>query len=310
MVGFNLSSPAGIDTHALDGSLLATWQTAGMPTDFHDFQLLPNGNALIGAYPARPDTEDLTAYGGPSTGGTLLDGEIQEVTPDGEAVWTWSTRDHVDPSETPERWRAEFVYGLPKDLPDGRQAFDWAHLNSIEETDGVVVVSFRHLDAVYAIDKADGEIPWKLGGTTTPESLTVVDDPEANALGGQHDARLLPDGTLTVYDNNSEEDIAPRAVRYELDLEARTATLIESIEDEDVPDSPCCGSARRLEDGSWVMSWGGTRVISEVGPDGDPHFVLTFVEVPEEFGFSYRASPVEGAWPTIEDLRAGMDAMP
>jgi hypothetical protein len=58
------------------------------------------------------------------------------------------------------------------------------------------------------------------------------------------------------------------------------------------------------------MSWGGTRVISEVGPDGDPHFVLTFVEVPEEFGFSYRASPVEGAWPTIEDLRAGMDAMP
>ena len=33
-----------------------TWNTVDMPTDFHDFQMLENGNAMIGAYPARPGT--------------------------------------------------------------------------------------------------------------------------------------------------------------------------------------------------------------------------------------------------------------
>ena len=143
-------------------------------------------------------------------------------------VWSWSTEDHIDPSETPERWRPEFVYGLPHELPDGRQAFDWAHLNSIEQTEDTVLLSFRHLDAVYLINKDDGEIIWKLGGTPTSKSLTVVDDPEANPLGRSAlRPACSPDGTVTVYDNNSEETTPPRGVRYEIDLEAMTATMVE-----------------------------------------------------------------------------------
>ena len=306
---YNTDSASGFDLHRLDGSLVDTWKAVGSPTDFHDFQMLENGNALMGSYPARPGTVDLTAYGGPSTGGTLMDGMVQEVTPDGEEVWSWSTLDHIDPSETAERWRPSFVYGLPLTLPDGRQGFDWAHLNSMQQVGDTVIVSFRHLDAVYAINKADGEIIWKLGGTSTPQSLTVVGDPESNPLGGQHDARMSDDGTLTIYDNNSLESTAPRGVSYEIDLEDRTATMVESVSDPDVTASACCGSATRLADGSWVMSWGGTRVISEFGPTGDRHFVLTFKEKPGTFGFSYRVDAIEGDSPTIDDLRAGMDAM-
>ena len=66
-----------------------------------------------------------------------------------------------------------------------------------------MIASFRHLDAVYKISKSTGKIVWKLGGTTTPKSLTVKDDPRAYTLGAQHDARLLPDGTLTVFDNRT-----------------------------------------------------------------------------------------------------------
>ncbi len=307
---FNLRPGSGFSSYELDGGPVRTWNSVDAPTDFHDFQLLDDGNALIGAYPARPGTMDLTEYGGPSTGGTLLDGLIQEITPDGEVAWEWSTADHIDPSETPDRWKPEFVYGLPKDLPDGRKGFDWAHLNSIHEVDGTVLVSFRHLDAIYAIDKADGSILWKLGGTPTDESLAVEGDDEANPLGGQHDARILPDGTITVYDNNSEEEgKPPRGVRYEIDLDARTATLVESVLDPDVPVSPCCGSATRLSDGSWVMSWGGTRMIGELGPDGERHFMLTFKELKDAFGLSYRVFAVEEGGPAVEDLRAGMDAM-
>ena len=57
------------------------------------------------------------------------------------------------------------------------------------------------------------------------------------------------------------------------------------------------------------MSWGGTRVISEFGPDGDPHFALVFKERPKAFGFSYRVNAVEGDALDIDELRAGMDAM-
>lgn len=306
---FNSSPTSGFEIHRLDGSLVHTWRAIGAPTDFHDFQLLPNGNALIGAYPARPGTLDLTAYGGPSTNGTLLDGEIQEVTADGTKVWSWSTKDHIDPSETPARWRAGWVYGLPLSLDDGRQGFDWAHLNSIHQVGSTVVVSFRHLDAVYAINKDDGEIIWKLGGTPTSKSLAVRGDPESNPLGGQHDARLLPDGTVTIYDNNSMEHAAPRAVRYRIDLGARTATMLESANDPHVATSPCCGSATELADGSWLVSWGGTLVISELGPSGDRRFDLTFTSKKGSFGTSYRVAPIAGSSPTVVDLRAGMDAM-
>ena len=304
------TSTAGFESHRLNGSLAHTWRTVGMATDIHDFQPLSNGNALIGAYPPRPGTLDLSAYGGPATGGTLLDGEIQEVKPDGTMVWSWSTEGHINPSETPTRWRTPYVYGLGQTLGDGRTGFDWAHMNSFQQVGNTVVVSFRHLDAVYAINKSTGAIIWKLGGTPTPQSLTVVGDTESNPLGGQHYARVLSDGTLTIHDNNTNESASPRAVRYRIDLFNKTATLIDALSDPDVTSSPCCGSAAHLSDGSWLMSWGGTPVISEFGPTGNRHFELVFRQATGTFGFSYRVDPITGTSPTIGDLRTGMDAMP
>lgn len=302
------SSSAGYEIHELDGTLLKTWRTVGSATDIHDFETLPNGNALMMSYPPRPGTQDLTEYGGPATNGTPIDAEIQEIKPDGSVAWAWNAKDHIDLDETPERWRG-IVY-IPQALPGGRQGFDWAHVNSLQKVGDTVVVSFRHLDAVYAIDMDTGDIIWKLGGTTTPESLSVVGDPESNPLGGQHYARILPNGNLTLFDNNTNETAPPRGVEYELGLSAGTATMVDSVNDPDVPTSPCCGSAAKLADGSWLVSWGGTEVISEFGANGSRHFKLQFTSNAGSFGFSYRVDPITGSNPTIGDLRAGMDAMP
>ena len=100
-------------------------------------------------------------------------------------------------------------------------------------------------------------------------------------------------------------------MRYRLDLAAKTATWMEQVTDPDVPTSPCCGSAQHLSDGSYVMSWGGTPVVSEFGPTGARHFELTFkAPAGGTAPFSYRADPITGASPTIADLRQGMNAMP
>ena len=167
-----------------------------------------------------------------------------------------------------------------------------------------VIVSLRHTDAVYGVDRASGRIAWKLGGTETARSLDVRGQGSDTPLGGQHDARLLPDGTLTAFDNGTLLDRRPRAVRFRLDLRRRTATLVETVEDRAAPESFCCGSARRGANGSWLVSWGGLPLVSEVGKDGRTNFRLRFAD-----RFSYRAVAIGGRRLRVADLRRAMDRM-
>ena len=184
-------------------------------------------------------------------------------------------------------------------------AYDILHWNSIEPAGSAVIASFRHLDAVYEIDKATGAIRWKLGGTKTPKSLKVKGDPLGYTFGAQHDARLLPDGTVTVFDNRTNQANArPRAVRYRIDEQAKTATLLQSIADPAVNGSHCCGSARRLEDGNWLIDWGLDNPIGGYTRDGLRTFRLSF-----DSNFSYRAEPVPVGAVTASGLREAMDGL-
>ena len=285
---------------ALDGTPLghlATVGTGGAGADDHDVVLLPNGNALVEAYVTREHV-DLTALGG-SADATVLDAEIQEVRPNGTVAWSWNSRDHIGVAES-----ADWPLASMQTVVDGDTAYDLVHLNSLEPlADGDVVISARHLDAVYRIRRSDGAIVWKLGGTSRAESLAFAGDPVAQ-LGGQHDARILPDGTLTVHDNGSGQARPPRAVRYAIDAGAGTATLLESVSDARVPGSFCCGSARRLAGGHWFVGWGGNGLATELRADGTPVLTLT---MPAPV-FSYRAVPVSSGAIDRTALRAGMDA--
>lgn len=284
------------EEHRLDGSLVRTLSTVSSGPDNHDLRLLPNGNYLIGRYYPRPGI-DLRPCGGPQNG-ELLDNEIQEITPDGALVWSWDAFDHIPVSELSPPWMDQCT----------SPPYDIYHWNSAELDGDGLVMSFRHLDAVYRIDRTTGAIDWKLGGTARPESLTVLNDPafdNGGSFGGQHDARVLADGTLTVADNGSRRDRAPRAVRYEIDPSAKTATLVEKIEDPDATASGCCGSARKLPGGNWVASWGNNPFVTELTPSGDRVFRLSFTQG----FFTYRANPIPFGELARSDLREGMEAM-
>jgi hypothetical protein len=90
-------------------------------------------------------------------------------------------------------------------------------------------------------------------------------------------------------------------VRYRLDLTARTATLLEQVTDPGSNNSGCCGSARRLPGGNWVVGFGGTPGFTEQRPDGSRviRFTGTFV---------YRAVPILPGRIAPSAFRAGMDA--
>jgi hypothetical protein len=277
----------------LSGQLIRNVGVVGYYTDLHELQRLDNGDYLVSAYVVRSGA-DLTRFGGPANT-QVIDDLIQEVTPRGVVVWSWDSGDHIGLDQTPQRW---YDAVLPSGPP-----FDIVHLNSIEAHGDELILSMRHTDAVWAISKRTGNVLWKLGGIHSDKSLTVLGDPQAvYPLGGQHDARILPDGTLTIHDNNTGLAPALRAVRYRIDERLRTARLMQAVSDPQVPFSFCCGSARRLDDGSWLASWGGIQAVAGYSPSGARTFLLVFGGV-----FSYRANPVPRSLAT-QALRTGMDA--
>jgi hypothetical protein len=278
--------------HRLDGSVIRTLPGVGINTDHHDLQLHGNDNYLVGAYVPQSHV-DTRPYG--SSDATVQNIELQEVSRDGRLVWRWKSQNHISLSETAPRF-------WPTEQP--ARGYDILHWNSVEPAGNSVIASFRHLDAVYKIDQSTHRIVWKLGGTSTPRSLNVTNDPYPYTFGGQHDARLLPDGTLSVFDNRFGVSGPPRAVRYRIDEQARTATLVESISDPAVQEAVCCGSARRLANGDWLINWGSTKVVGGYKPDGQVTFRLTF-----ERTSSYRAEPVPDGVLSPQDLRQAMNAM-
>lgn len=283
--GFGQDSRSGIELTELSGRRIGLVRSVGMPNDSHEFVELPNGNALVMGYRPRFGV-DLSRFGlGEDEG--VLDGEIQEVTPDGDVVWRWNSGEHIALDETPTRWWQR-VRANPHPDPEGRDRFDVFHLNSIEPIgDDALLISTRHTDAVFAISRATGEVLWKVGGTRTEKSLEVIgpdpyrDDP----LNANHDARLN-DGVLSVYDNGSITARPPRLVRYRIDPEAGTATFLSQIEPpEGIDYSHCCGSARRFGAG-WLVSWGGKPFVTGYDREGLLAFRLELSEP------TYRAVPV------------------
>jgi hypothetical protein len=248
-------------------------------TDFHDVQFLPDGRVVLVGY-HRDFRDDGTPW---------LDAIIQIQRADGTPTFTWTSKGHVDPSEG-------HVFGA--------KGQDYAHLNSVEhEPNGDLVASFRNTGQVLRIAtrKHDGfrrgQVIWRLGGDRS--DFTFVDDP----FGGfcaQHDARILPNGHLSVFDNGSRKEttgpVAPqtadmcpdpggagtrvarpqtRVAEYALDTDAMTATLVSSY----VPTgryTAFAGNAQRLASGNTFVGWahasqpdGVAPFASEVTPAGD-----------------------------------------
>lgn len=290
--------------HDLRGRLVRHVVPAdGLLTEAHELRLLPNGNYLIGGFRWERNL-DTAPFGGGSEA-TALGLQLQEVRRNGSLAWTWNSGDHIALAETGRWWR---------NLANRPDPYDTVHFNSADVRPGSVLLSFRHLDAVYEIDRSSGEIEWKLGGTGTAESLATVDDPLGGyPLGGPHDARYLPDGSISIFDNGTNLERPPRVLRYRIDEQDRTATLVSAFGDPRVRLSGCCGSSRLLPGGGWLVNWGGIGAVGEYGnhgligaytSSGRPVFRLRVTGT-----HPYRVQPITGKYPSLNQLRVGMNAI-
>jgi len=279
--------------HDLVGNVTKEFHGPDGPLDLHDFIVLPGDRYLGLEYvkrdcPATPsDCVDLSSWGR-STEEALTDAKLVEFDGDGNVVWTWRMCDHIDVATENQHWRG---HGVAQDV---------VHMNSLAyDGRGGVVVSARHLDAVYRIKLSNGAITWKLGGSWEHESLRVVGPPGFDAFSGQHFARILPDGSLTLHDNRTKESQPPRLIHYALDLHARTATVLGWVTDPRVSGSHCCGNGYLLPGGNWVADWGAANFITELTPWGAPVVTIDFDGI-----FAYRVEPIETS---LGALRRAMD---
>jgi Arylsulfotransferase (ASST) len=226
----------------------------GFQADLHDFQLAPNNVAYITVY--NPIRCDLTPVNGPRNG-TIVDTAVQEVDmKTGLVRWEWHSLDHVGVSESHAT-----VPSQSKPVP-----WDYFHLNSIDpEPSGNLLISGRSTWAAYQLHQGTGEILWRLGGTNSTFSMGP-----GTETAWQHDARMLPDGSVTFFDDGSNPRVhyQSRGVRVALDLAHRRATLarVDTHPSALLADSQ--GDNQTLPDEDSVIGWGAVPEISEFDKNG------------------------------------------
>jgi hypothetical protein len=238
------------------------WQPSG-----HEFRITPSGTALTTGYRYIPH-RDLSSKGG-STDQTLLDSGVVEVDiKTGKVVRFWSADEHIPMSD-----------GVPPANPNSPAAYDPWHINSIDvDKDGNWLVSMRNTWAIYKINPASGAIIWTLGGKSS--SFAV---PDNIAFAFQHDARWLPDGDLSMFDNDccgfipqpsGPPKAAPpihgtqsRGMELKLDENAKTVSLVTENKLYDLI-SGTQGNRQVLPGGNVMLGWGQQPFFSEFSKAG------------------------------------------
>jgi hypothetical protein len=232
----------------------------GYSADLHEFQITPQGTALITIY-AKVNA-DLRSIGGPRNG-TLLDSIIQEVNiATGQVVWEWHAYGHVHLSES--------YGGKP-----GSKPWDFFHINSIQQLpNGNLLISARHMWAVYEIDKHTGRLPVVIGGKHS--SFTM--GPGTN-FEWQHHAHLNGN-TLTVFDNGAGigqiSESQSRALRINLNFTTKRATLARAYTNSPALRGSSQGSVQDLPDGNTFVGWGNAPYFTEFDHSGRQVFSLHF----------------------------------
>jgi hypothetical protein len=252
----------------------------GYRGDHHEVLITPRDTALITIF--NPVRRDLTPLGYPRES-IVWQGIVQELDIEtGEVLFEWHSLEHVGLDET---------YAKPSE--DSYPGLDHFHINSIDvDHDDNLLVSARKTFAVYKIDRKTGEVIWRLGGKKSDFEMR-----EGARFAYQHDARRLPDGTISIFDNGNTvfKNGLPRAVEESrgivlgLDEDKMVATLEREYTHPDKLYSDAGGNMQVLPNHNVFIGWGRANVFSEFSHDGKLLFSASFPPSFSVMDGTYRA---------------------
>ena len=183
---------------------------------------------------------------------------IQEIK-GGEVLWEFNSADYD-----------QFLYesnsvNWAKSMD---RCYDYVHFNYMAvDTDGNLLVSCRHLDAILKISRQDGKLMWQLGGDYDEFGLT-----DTQKFSYQHSIIVADNGDYMLFDNantavDSKMADNSSVIRMTVDEETKTVT---SFTRHNVLDyySIYMGAIRELdaENGIYLYSVGGNYEIDKETP--------------------------------------------
>jgi arylsulfate sulfotransferase len=254
------------------------------PAETHDFLYLDDNHYVLPAYVTRAGV-DMTAYGGGSSV-DIVELVFQEIQ-NNQVIFEWKTEDHPELlADTDPRYYAQYATN-PK--------VDYFHFNSfnIDPNDNNFIMSARHMNQVYKINRTTGQIMWRFGGSSDDFNLTgneIISHP--------HHATILPNGHLLLFDNGvTKNPQQTRIAEFAIDETTMTADLVFEYK-EIGRFFDILGSAQKLANGNYFIGWGGNITsqvnanksdITEIDANGNIVLDLSFTNNPNRFTYSYRA---------------------
>jgi len=224
-----------------DGNVL--WEHRD-PAHHHDARRTEAGGAIyLTLEPLAAGVQAKVQGGLPSTEhqGQMWSDRIVEVDSSGSTIWEWHAWEHLDP---------ETDVITPTDLRD-----EWSHGNTVVPLPGGdVMVSFRNISTVARIDRATGEIVWKLGW---------------DLLAQQHDPSLLPNGNVLIFNNGTRRRWHPLVLSSVLEVEPEAGHVVWEYRDASSTMSffsSYISGAQRLPNGNTLICEGISGRIFEVTP--------------------------------------------
>ena len=255
------------------------WEPSG-----HEMYITQDGHALISAYKLIPHA-NLTSVGGGADQPMLDSGVLDYDIASGSLLKAWSASDHipVNASYTPAN-------------PNQPTHYDPYHINSIDvDGDGNWLVSLRNTWGIYKVNSSTGAVDWTLGGKLSNFAI-----PDNVAFAFQHNARWLPNGELSIFDNDccalipqpsGPPKTAPpvhgtqsRALVMKVDQNAKTVSFDYDRKLYDLT-SGTQGNMQLLPNGNAFVGWGQQPFYSEFSKTGKLLLSVRFPD-PDE---SYRA---------------------
>ena len=219
----------------LFGNVLHEWSVIDneidLPYAHHDIRRMPDGNIAVVSNFTREF--DMTALGG-EPGTTLWGDGFAIFNTKGEVLRTWDIFGTVDPLNC--------SYIDPVKYP-----LDLVHANSVNwDSEGNFYMTFNHSSQLWKIDSKTGKVLYRVG----PEGNVALD--ESGFSQGLHAAvPLAPDRVLCL--DNGEQRKSSRAIIYNIDPVAMTATVDMSVNIDQVYSSQNRSNVELVANGTMLM---------------------------------------------------------
>lgn len=219
---------------------------------------------------------------------------IRDTSVVGEAIWEWNP----ETDALTKKWTAFDFFDWSRDRGPQSAPNNWMHANSLMiGSRGNIVVSLRNLDQVFSIAPDFRSIEWRLGGPNPTLQLNAGD-----VFLSQHSPVEVAPNRILLFDNGFSPVNTrgwSRAIEYQLDLNARTATAVWQYRPTPDINAMRVGSVFRHANGNTVVGFGWGQGTGGVDPitarelTATGQLVWSLTAKRPEFDRVYRLKPMQ-----------------